>query len=117
MKEINFRKMGVLFLLIVLSLIFSIKCSSQIVVTEFNACWNRKNTTDWLDSLQNCYITKVEMDILGKRKLQKIHNVTIIPTLIIFKDGKEVRRFLANISFSLKTTREEVQLIIDDLSN
>tara|TARA_R110001599_G_scaffold185491_1_gene379760 strand:+ start:368 stop:721 length:354 start_codon:yes stop_codon:yes gene_type:complete len=117
MKEKYYSRLGILMFLIVLSLLFSVKCYSQIVVTEFNACWNKENTTGWLDSLQDCYITKVEMDRLGKRKLQTIHNVTIVPTLIIFKDGKEVKRFLADISFSLKTTRREVQLFINELTN
>lgn len=116
MKEKYYTRLGLLLLIIVLSLIFSIKCYSQVVVTEFNACWNINNSTQWLDSLQDCYITKVEMDREGKRRLQEIHRVTIIPTLIIFKDGKEVKRFLADISFTLKTRREEVQLVIDKLN-
>lgn len=116
MKENFYNKIGVLLLIIVLSLVLSIKCSSQIIVTEFNACWNKENSTQWIDSLQNCSVNKVEMDRIGKRKLQDIHQVTIIPTLIIFKDGKEVKRFLADISFTLRTKREEVQLIIDKLN-
>ena len=38
------------------------------------------------------------------------------PNCIIFKDGKEVKRFLSDISFTLRTKREEVQLIIDKLN-
>ena len=103
-------------LLIVVLLIFSAKCSAQIVVTEFNACWNKENTTEWLDSLQDCYITKIEMDRPGKTILQELHKVTIVPTLIIFQDGAEVKRFMADISFTLKTTKKEVQLIINELN-
>jgi len=108
--------LGYILIIVIMVILSSCRCYSQVIVTEFNACWNRENSTPWLDSLQNCYLTKVEMDRFGKQKLQKKHNVTIIPTLIIFKDGKEVKRFLADISFTLKTKREEVQLIIDELN-
>jgi hypothetical protein len=37
-----------------------------------------------------------------------------VPTIIIFKDNEEVKRFQADISFSMKATREEVQGIIDE---
>jgi hypothetical protein len=103
------------YILIIILLLFSTAAYSQVVVTEFNAGWNKENTTDWLDSLENCYVTKVEMDNKGKMQLQKTHQVTIVPTLIIFKDGKEIKRFLADISFTLKATREEVQLFINEV--
>jgi|TARA_R110000824_G_scaffold166918_2_gene343712 type IV secretory pathway component VirB8 len=115
MKEKYYSRLGIGLLVIVLVLICSIRSSAQIVVTEFNACWNKENTTEWLDSLQNCYLTKVEMDRIGKRKLQKIHNVTIVPTLIIFQDGIEVKRYIADISFTIPATREEVQLFINEI--
>jgi len=115
-RDSYYIRFGVLMLIIVLSFIFSIKSYSQIIVTEFNACWNRENKTEWLDSLQNCYLTKVEIDRIGKRQLQEKHNIEIVPTLIIFKDGKEVKRYVADISFCLTTRREEVQLVIDKLN-
>ena len=115
MKEKHYTRLGVILFIIVLVLICSMRSSAQIVVTEFNACWNKENTTEWLDSLQNCYIAKIEMDRPGKRKLQQFHKVDIVPTLIIFKDGKEVKRFIADISFCLKTTREEVQVFVNEL--
>ena len=115
MKESYYSRLGVLLFVIVLCLILSLKCSAQVVVTEFNACWNKENTTEWLDSLKDCYITKVEMDRPGKTKLQEIHKVTIVPTLIVFQDGVEIKRFVSDISFSLKTTRKEVQLFIDKI--
>jgi len=38
----------------------------------------------------------------------------VVPTIIIFKDGEEVKRFQADISFSMKATREELQDIINE---
>ena len=37
-----------------------------------------------------------------------------VPTIIVFKDGEEVKRFQADISFTMKATKEEVQEVIDD---
>ena len=114
MKEKYYSRLGIIVLVIVLVLICS-RSNAQIVVTEFNACWNKENTTQWLDSLENCDITKVEMDRPGKQQLQQRHTVSIVPTLIIFKDGVEIKRFEADISFKLKATREEVQLFINEI--
>ena len=38
----------------------------------------------------------------------------VVPTIIIFKDGEEVKRFQADISFSMKATREELQDVINE---
>jgi hypothetical protein len=32
----------------------------------------------------------------------------------LFKDGEEVKRFQADISFTMKATKEEIQEIIDE---
>ena len=41
--------------------------------------------------------------------MQKKHKIAVIPTIIIFKDGEEVARFQADLSFKMVATREEVQ--------
>ena len=38
-----------------------------------------------------------------------------MPTVVIFKDGEEVKRFQADISFSMKATKKEMQAVIDEL--
>ena len=38
-----------------------------------------------------------------------------MPTVVIFKDGEEVKRFQADISFAMKATREDMQAEIDEL--
>ena len=46
--------------------------------------------------------------------MQKKHEIVVVPTIIIFKDGEEVKRFQADISFSMKAKLEDVQEIIDE---
>jgi len=41
--------------------------------------------------------------------LQAKHKIAVIPTIIIFKDGVEVARFQADLSFKMLATRKEVQ--------
>ena len=98
---------------ILMLLAFSLSASAQIVVTEFNAEWNAANKVEWIDKLSDCDITKV--DIGKELKLQQKHKIVIVPTIIIFKDGEEIKRFQADISFCMQATRKEIQGTIDDI--
>jgi len=92
---------------------FSLSASSQIVVTHFNAEWNDPNKVSYIGKLTDCDI--VYVDIAKSPKIQEKHNIIIVPTVVIFKDGEEVKRFQADISFSMKATRKEMQTVIDEL--
>ena len=98
---------------IIFLILFSNSAFGQLVVTEFNADWNSANKVEWLDKLSDCDIAKV--DIVKEPTLQKNHKVVIVPPIIIFKDGDEVARFQADISFKMLATREDVQNSVDEL--
>jgi len=100
-------------LLLILFAAFSLNVSSQIVVTHFNAEWNDPNKVSYIGKLTDCDI--VYVDIAKSPKIQEKHNIIIVPTVVIFKDGEEVKRFQADISFSMKATRKEMQGVIDEL--
>tara|TARA_R100001224_G_scaffold82566_1_gene52080 strand:- start:629 stop:958 length:330 start_codon:yes stop_codon:yes gene_type:complete len=100
----------------ILSLLFalaSFSTFSQITVTHFNAGWNSANDVQWVDKLSDCDIAKV--DIAADPKIQQKHNVVVVPTIIVFQDGEEVKRFQADLSFKIAATREELQDYIDEL--
>ena len=99
-------------ILIILFLIFSLSANAQIVVTEFNAEWNAVNGVEWLNKLSDCDIAKV--DIMKQAELQKKHKIVIVPTIIIFKDGEEIKRFQADLSFKMLATKKELQGVIDE---
>ena len=99
-------------ILIILFLIFSLSANAQIVVTEFNAEWNAANGVEWLNKLSDCDIAKV--DIMKQAELQKKHKIVIVPTIIIFKDGEEIKRFQADLSFKMLATKKELQEVIDE---
>ena len=98
--------------LIALMLLASVSYG-QVVVTHFNAAWNDPNKVSYIGKLTDCDI--VYVDIAKAPKLQTKHKIVVVPTVVIFKDGEEMKRFQADISFSLKATRKEMQGIIDEL--
>ena len=91
-------------------------CSSalaQIEVSQFNAEWNAANAVSWVQDLSECK-TISYVDISKNPNLATEHKIAVIPTIIIFKDGEEVARFQADLSFKMVATREEVQEEIDN---
>ena len=100
-------------LLVLLMVLFSESLYSQIVVTHFNAAWNDPNKAEWVGDLTDCDITYV--DIALSPKLQIKHKVVVVPTIIIFQDGEEIKRYQAGISFKMLATRDELQDKIDEI--
>ena len=99
-------------LLFILMLLCNVSFA-QIEVTHFNAGWNKANDVDWFMDLEDCK-TKGFVDIAKDTKAQKEHKIAVVPTIIIFKDGEEVARFQADLSFKMVATKEEVQEEIDN---
>ena len=86
---------------------------AQIKVIQFNAGWNKANEAAWFMKLTDCN-TKSYIDVSTDKKAQKKYKIAVLPTIIIFKDGEEVARFQADLSFKMVATREEVQEEIDN---
>lgn len=75
-------------------------------VIEVNASWNWANKIP-LEKLQNCYTGYV--DISNKEigaVIQKEWDIKVVPTIIIFEYGVEVKRFEADLS--MKFREEEI---------
>ena len=97
-------------LLLLLLPIFSF---SQIEVKVVNAEWNKSNDVKWLNKLKDVK-TIGYTDVAKNTKAQKKYKIAVVPTIIIFKDGEEVARFQADLSFKMVATEEEVQEEIDN---
>ena len=102
-----------IYLLVLLFILLANTSFSQIVVTHFNAEWNEPNKAEWIGELEGCEITYV--DISKSPKIQKKHKVKVLPTIIIFKDGEEIYRFEADLSFKMVATKEELQEYVNEL--
>jgi len=111
--DISWKILGVYLLVLILVCICG-KASGQISVSQFNAKWNNANAVDWIQDLSDCE-TISYIDIMTSPKMQKRHKIAVIPTIIIFKDGFEVARFQADLSFKMLATKEDVQEEIDNI--
>jgi len=84
----------------------------QVKVIHFNAGWNEANDVEWFDKLSDAGKKSLSID---DTKIQKKYAIAIVPTIIVFDDGEEVKRFQADLSFKMAATREEIQEYIDEL--
>ena len=88
MKKLDMSKVIYVLMMIV---VFTIsQAFGQITVTHFNAEWNDANKVEWFEKLDDCELAKV--DIVAEPKLQDKHKIVIVPTIVIFKDGEEIKR-------------------------
>ena len=106
-------KIWTAYMLIIIFMIIAGTSYGQIQVTVFNASWNEANKVDWAYKLEDVE-TYAYVDISKDVELQKKHKIAVVPTIIIFKDDEEVKRFQADLSFKMTATREEVQEEIDE---
>jgi thiol-disulfide isomerase/thioredoxin len=84
----------------------------QVKVIHFNAGWNEANDVEWFDKLSDAGKKSLSID---DADIQKKYAIAIVPTIIVFDDGEEVKRFQADLSFKMAATREEIQEYIDEL--
>jgi len=100
-------------LLVILLILISSSVNAQIKVEQFNAGWNSANDVPWVMDLEDVK-TSGYIDIAKDTEAQATHKIAVVPTIIIFKDGEEVARFQADLSFKMLATKEEVQ---EEISN
>ena len=111
MKKLDIS--NIIYILIIVLVFITSQTFGQITVKHFNAGWNEVNGVDWIMDLKDCN-TKGYVDIAKEPEAQKKYKIAVVPTIIIFKDGEEVARFQADLSFKLLATRKEVQEEIDN---
>ena len=66
----------------------------------------------WLNKLTDVETKRILID---KGDWQKDFSIVVTPTIIIFVDGEEKKRYQANIMMTMEATREEVQEKIDEI--
>ena len=102
-----------IYIFIMLFVFLASTANGQIAITHFNAEWNKANDVPWFMDLEDCK-TKGLTDIAKNPDDAKKYKIAVVPTIIIFKDGEEVARFQADLSFKMVATKEEVQEEIDN---
>ena len=94
---------------------FSRATARNIVVVEFYATWNEMNKVTLLDTWEtfDAKVYRINIDLYPD--IQANNNVVILPTIIFYDEGEEVKRLQGDMSFSLKTTIEELDNIIEEI--
>jgi len=86
-----------------------------VVVVEFWASWNDANKVTVLDEWETFDAKVYRLNIDLYPKVQSKNNVVILPTIVFYDDGEEVKRLQGDMSFSLKVTEEELEEIIEEI--
>ena len=113
-EELPAWKMYVLYLGLLALVLWSSLAYGQIEAKHFNAGWNDANSVAWFMDLKDCKTLGLT-DIAKNPEEATKHKIAVVPTIIIFKDGEEVARFQADLSFKMVATREEIQEEIDNI--
>ena len=86
-----------------------------LVVVEFWATWNEANKVSVIDEWDSFDAKVYRLNIDLYPKIQADNNVVILPTIIFFDDGEEVKRLQGDMTFTLKTTTDELDEIIEEI--
>ena len=86
-----------------------------LVVVEFWATWNEANKVTILDEWDTFDAKVYRLNIDMYPKVQSNNNVVILPTIIFYDEGEEVKRLQGDMSFTLKTTTKELDEIIEEI--
>ena len=84
-----------------------------LVVVEFNASFNKSNEVQWLSKLTDCEVERV--DIAADSRWASEYKIVVVPTLVVFNNNEEAKRFQANIMMTMEATKSEVQNSIDEI--
>tara|TARA_R110001583_G_scaffold153198_4_gene304978 strand:+ start:163 stop:549 length:387 start_codon:yes stop_codon:yes gene_type:complete len=84
-----------------------------VVIIEFNAPFNRKNTLHEWYKLENCDFYRVCIE--GSPQLREKYKIRAVPTLIMFNNGVKEEIYRANIMLQLPISLFDLQKDIDKL--
>ena len=91
---------------------FKKKTSQGIVLVEFWAEFNAINQVN-LKKIYDC--KKYRVDMSTDPNLMVTHKIMAVPTVIVYHNGKEVKRFLPSLMMKLDAEIKDIQAIIDEL--
>ena len=94
---------------------FSKATNRGLVAVEFYATWNEANKVTAIDEWDSFDAKVYRVNIDTYPKIQADNNVVILPTIIFFDDGEEVKRLQGDMSFTLKITTEQLDEIIEEI--
>jgi len=88
------------------------KIKQGIVLVEFWASFNAVNEVN-LKKIYDC--KKYRVDMSQDPSLMAKHGIMAVPTVIIYHNGKEIKRFLPSLMMKLDAEIKDIQEVIDEL--
>ena len=86
-----------------------------LVAVEFYATWNEANKVTAIDEWDSFDAKVYRLNIDLFPKIQADNNVVILPTIIFYDDGEEVHRLQGDMTFTLKTTTDELDEVVEEI--
>jgi len=86
-----------------------------LVAVEFYATWNEANKVTAIDEWDSFDAKVYRLNIDLFPKIQADNEVVILPTIIFYDDGEEVHRLQGDMTFTLKTTTDELDGVVEEI--
>jgi hypothetical protein len=87
--------------------------ASKYVVAQFNASWNSAPNVTGFETAK--WYVYNQVDISKDMQAKSKHKISTLPTVIFFKDGKEVKRWEAGVGMKATFTAQQINAEIQRL--
>tara|TARA_Y100001973_G_scaffold79836_1_gene117389 strand:- start:1186 stop:1566 length:381 start_codon:yes stop_codon:yes gene_type:complete len=120
MKSINKKDISNFIYILLMILVFLFAATapaqnflkSEISVVEFNTSWNEGNFIKGLDKLKNCKTYTIilcdNIEYMDEYNIKQ-------PTIIVFNNGDEIKRYKSTIMLDFEITYKDLQKEVDVL--
>jgi len=85
-----------------------------IVVVHYNATFNSSNNYTDIVKIKDAKIFKAWIDKSPEMKVQE--HIRSVPTVVVYKNGREIKRWEAGLMLSLSVSYLDIQKEIDKLT-
>ena len=100
---------------LIFALLFSVFSYGQdVTLVHFNYKWNKSNTYKGLDRLRSA---KVQYAFVEDQSPAIKNSIKSVPTIVIYKDGKPVKKYEGGLTMKIMVRLEEIQEEINKHKN
>lgn len=85
-----------------------------VAVVHYNATWNKQNNYTEVAKLKDARIMTAWID--KDDTIKESEGIRSLPTVILYMNGKEIKRWEAGLSFSLSVPINDIQKEVDALT-
>lgn len=85
-----------------------------VVVVHYNATWNEKNNYTEVAKVKDAKILTAWID--KDNTIKESEGIRSVPTVILYDDGKEIKRWEAGLALALKISYSDIQQEVDKIT-